>query len=474
MYANNLLIKRKTIGAHSPNHIHLNIKTYISSSNDTHVNFITILDYVGRYLTPAFPISLPALPSSRRQQQAVPPPALLPISRPRYFIRLPPPQQIRRLLLKIHRPASPLLPHLPLLPFLPPPLPIPFRMPMVPVELQANRLPHFLPRGAPSPSRCPDPNLSVVLHPSLPARPRFFYCDLIDAFSARRLKLSALRTYAMLKEIPFSGRRPYDTMVRGLCLMGMPADAEKFLHEMRLSGFTPSPFEFRLLFEAYGRSAEFGDMIRVLELMQENGISLDTICANIVLSCYGDAGEFSEMVSWIHKMRESDIEFSIRTHNSFLNSSPTLITLTNDVRFLPLSIDALVRQMEDESGYLDEPLLLGELTKLPLLDAIVEWSDSEVKLDLQGLHVTTACVILLQWMEAMGSRLARGMKEPLEFSIICGSGKHSRMRGEFPVKKLISVMMFQLKSPLKIDRKNIGKFVAKGKPVRDWLCQGVF
>ncbi|KAK8934272.1 Pentatricopeptide repeat-containing protein [Platanthera zijinensis] len=302
----------------------------------------------------------------------------------------------------------------------------------------------------------------------------FFYCDLIDAFSDRRLKFSALRTYAMLKEIPFSGRRPYETMVRGLCLMGMPADAEKFLHEMRLSGFTPSPFEFRLLFQAYGRSAAFGDMTRVLELMQENGISLDTICANIVLSCYGDAGKFSEMVSWIHKMRESDIEFSIRTYNSVLNSSPTLITLTNDVRFLPLSIDALLRKMEDESGYLDEPLLLGELTKLPLLDAIVEWSDSEVKLDLHGLHVTTAYVILLQWMEVVGSRLARGMKAPLEFSIICGSGKHSRMRGESPVKKLVSVMMFQLKSPLKIDRKNIGKFVAKGKPVRDWLCRGVF
>lgn len=245
--------------------------------------------------------------------------------------------------------------------------------------------------------------------------------------------------------------------------MGMPADAEKFIHEMRLSGFSPSPFEFRSVVQAYGRAEAFGEMTRVLGSMQENGIVVDTVCANIVLSCYGDAGRFSEVVSWIHKMRESDIKFSIRTYNSVLNSCPTLIAITNDVRVLPLSVDTLLRKMEDESGYPDEPLLLRELTKLPLLDAIVEWSDPVVKLDLHGLHVTAAYVILLQWMDVVGSRLAAGMDVPLEFSIICGLGKHSRMRGESPVKKLVSVMMFQLKSPLKIDRKNIGKFVAKGK-----------
>ncbi|KAG0491531.1 hypothetical protein HPP92_004929 [Vanilla planifolia] len=81
-----------------------------------------------------------------------------------------------------------------------------------------------------------------------------FYCYLIDAYSQRRLKHAALQSYSKLKEMPFSGRRPYEFMIKGLCLLGMPADAEELLQEMAFSGFKPSPFEFRWLVQAYGRA----------------------------------------------------------------------------------------------------------------------------------------------------------------------------------------------------------------------------
>ncbi|XP_020582022.1 pentatricopeptide repeat-containing protein At2g17033 [Phalaenopsis equestris] len=297
-----------------------------------------------------------------------------------------------------------------------------------------------------------------------------FYCDLIDAFSGRGLKTQVLQSYARLKEIPFSGKRPYQSIIKGMCLMEMPEEAEEFLREMGSSGFKPSPFEFRLVFRAYGRAGAFAEMTRVLQSMEENGMALDTLSANTVLSCYGDHGKLSEMVSWIQKIRESGIGFSFRTVNSVLNSCPTIAMLTDDVLSLPLSIDALFRKVEESSPCSNESLLLRELVDFPLLCSLLDWSDSEVKLDLHGLHLVSAYVIILQWMREIRSCLVAGKAVPLEFSIICGSGKHSRSRGESPVKKLVSVMMFQLKSPLKIDRKNVGKFVAKGKKVKDWLC----
>lgn len=125
--------------------------------------------------------------------------------------------------------------------------------------------------------------------------------------------------------------------------------------------------------------------------------------------------------------------------------------------------------MEEESHCPDELFLLKELAKWPQLETMVEWLDSDVKLNLHDLHLTTAYLVILLWVEEVRSRLVSWKNVPMEFSIICGSGKHSKIRGESPIKKLVSVMMIKLKSPLKIDRKNVGRFIAKGKSVRDWL-----
>ncbi|KAL4289260.1 hypothetical protein AHAS_Ahas19G0368400 [Arachis hypogaea] len=49
-------------------------------------------------------------------------------------------------------------------------------------------------------------------------------------------------------------------------------------------------------------------------------------------------------------------------------------------------------------------------------------------------------------------------------------GKHSNVRGESPVKVLVKKMMVNMGSPLRIDRKNNGCLVAKGRAVKNWLC----
>ena len=60
---------------------------------------------------------------------------------------------------------------------------------------------------------------------------------------------------------------------------------------------------------------------------------------------------------------------------------------------------------------------------------------------------------------------------PTQIIVVCGSGNRNNVRGEYSVKVLAKKMMVSMGSPLSIDRKNNGCFVAKGKAVKSWLCE---
>ncbi|XP_077219652.1 pentatricopeptide repeat-containing protein At2g17033-like, partial [Tasmannia lanceolata] len=228
--------------------------------------------------------------------------------------------------------------------------------------------------------------------------------------------------------------------------------------------------EHRSIALNYGRSGLFEEMRRVVRRMEDSGIGLDTVIMNIVLSCYGEYGEMPEMVSWVRKMRDLDIAFSVRTYNSVLNSCPTMISIVGEPDKFPLSIVGLVEKLEKASSSPNEVLLIKELVSSVVLEETLQWSSSEGKLDLHGMHTCSSYLILLQWLEELRLRFSEGTVLPLEISVVCGSGKYSSIRGESPVKALVSEMMFRMSSPLKIDRKNTGRFVARGKAVKDWLC----
>lgn len=53
--------------------------------------------------------------------------------------------------------------------------------------------------------------------------------------------------------------------------------------------------------------------------------------------------------------------------------------------------------------------------------------------------------------------------------LVCGLGKYSSVRGDFLVKGLVREILVCIRSFLRIDRKNVGCFVVKGKVVKDWL-----
>ncbi|KAI3922569.1 hypothetical protein MKX01_006258 [Papaver californicum] len=258
-----------------------------------------------------------------------------------------------------------------------------------------------------------------------------FYCNLINSYSKYGSKKGIFDSYNRLKRLlsrsSSLNRQAYESMINGLCTLDLPNDAEDMMEKMRLEGFKPSDFEFRSVVLAYGRLGSLNEMRRVLDKMENSGYTLDTISSNIVLSSYGANRELSEMVLWIKKMKRSNVSFSVRTYNSVLNSLEGV----------------LVQELIDGSSVLLENL---------------KWDSLEGKLDLHGMHMGTAYVVMLEWMDELKSRFRGGdsVVIPVEIRIVCGLGNHK--------------MMVRLKSPMRIGRKNVvGSFVGKGKAVRDWL-----
>uniref|UniRef100_A0A5B6YLB4 Smr domain-containing protein n=1 Tax=Davidia involucrata TaxID=16924 RepID=A0A5B6YLB4_DAVIN len=300
-----------------------------------------------------------------------------------------------------------------------------------------------------------------------------FYCNLIVSHSKQKSKQGFFYSYARLEHLLRSSssvyvkRRAYESMVNGLCVMDLPREAENLMEEMRGVGLKPSVFEFRSVMYAYGRLEFFEDMKRIVVQMESEGFELDTICSNMVLSSFGVNNELSEMVSWLRRMKHLGVPFSIRTYNSVLNSCPTIMLMLQDPKSVPLSVEELTT--ENLRG--DEALLVQELIGSSVLVEGMEWNSLELKLDLHGMHLGSAYLIMLEWIEELRRRFNAGNHViPAEIRVVCGSGKHSTVRGESPVKGLVKEMMVRMKCPMRIDRNNIGCFLAKGRVVRDWLC----
>ncbi|KAL6963661.1 hypothetical protein U1Q18_034668 [Sarracenia purpurea var. burkii] len=298
-----------------------------------------------------------------------------------------------------------------------------------------------------------------------------FYCNLIDSHSKHHSKTGFSDSYARLKQLMrtsssvYVKRRACESMVGGLCEMDLPREAENLMEEMKNVELKPSAFEFRSVIYAYGRLGLFSEMRRCLAEMEIQGFRLDTICSNMILSSFGAHCELSEMILWLRKISDSGIAFSIRTYNSVLNSCPTITTMLHDLKSVPISIPELIKDLPQNEG-----LLVQELIGSSVLDKAIQWNSQEGKLDLHGMHLGSAYLIMLQWTEELRSRFRDGNHViPAEITVVCGSGKHSAVRGESPVKVLVKQMVVRMKCPMRIDRCNVGCFVAKGRVLKAWL-----
>lgn len=299
-----------------------------------------------------------------------------------------------------------------------------------------------------------------------------FYCHLVESHSKQNANHGFERSYTYLNQLLHSSssvyvkRRAFESMVSGLCTMDRPIEAESLIEEMRLIGLKPSVFELRTLIYGYGRLGLLQDMLRIVNQMDNEGLVVDTVSSNMVLSSLGTHNELSEMVLWLRKMKTLSIPFSTRTYNSVLNLCPAIMSMLQNLNDIPVTIKELQGVLKG-----DEALVVEELLGSGVLEEVMVWDSKEAKLDMHGLHLGSAYLIMLEWMEEMQCRFNNEKCiVPAEVTVVCGVGKHSNIRGVSPVKGMIKVMMARMRSPMRIDRKNIGCFIAKGRTVKDWLC----
>ncbi|KAL8153800.1 hypothetical protein V2J09_011560 [Rumex salicifolius] len=292
-----------------------------------------------------------------------------------------------------------------------------------------------------------------------------FYCNLLDSHAKHKSERGFSHTHDCLKEIVSSSsstslrRQICNSLIGGFCVIGSPHEAEHVIDEMISFGLKPSASQFKSVVEGYGRLGLFNEMLRTVARMESQGFRLDTVCSNMILSTYGEHNNLSQLVLWLRKMKAYNIEFSIRTYNSVLNSCPTIISMSQNFKTCPVSVNDLVDSLAG-----DEALLVKELLESELLKQVIEWNNLVSKLDLHGMHLSTSFLVMLQWMEELRVRFSSGEYEmPMEIVVVCGKGKHSKNQGDSPVKGLVKEMMIRTNSPVRIDRKNTGCFVAKGK-----------
>ncbi|XP_015941846.1 pentatricopeptide repeat-containing protein At2g17033 [Arachis duranensis] len=302
-----------------------------------------------------------------------------------------------------------------------------------------------------------------------------FYCKLLESHSKRGSQKGFDVAYCYLNQLLRSSssvyikRRAFEYMISGLCAMDRPREAEDLVEDLRGNGggIDPSAFELKSIMYGYGRLGLFHDLQRVVDQMKRGGFEIDTVCANMLLSTYGTHGEHMEMVSWLKKMRSSGISFSVRTYNSVSNSCPMITRMMAELNELPLSIEELNVRLEGGEAMVVKELL----DSCVILEEVMVWDSSEAKLDLHGCHLGSSYLIMLLWLKEMRRRLNdSNYGIPAEITVVCGLGKHSNVRGESPVKVLVKKMMVNMGSPLRIDRKNNGCLVAKGRAVKNWLC----
>ncbi|XP_027365017.1 pentatricopeptide repeat-containing protein At2g17033 isoform X2 [Abrus precatorius] len=288
-----------------------------------------------------------------------------------------------------------------------------------------------------------------------------FYGKLLESHSKRGSQTGFDDAYCYLNGLlctsssVYVKRRAYEYMVSGLCTMDRPREAEDLVQDLRDSGgLQPSGFEFK--------------SIVVVDQMQKSGLVVDTVVYNMVLSTYGIHGEHLKMVYWLQRMRSSGVPFSVRTFNSVSNCCPTIMRIVGELNELPLSIGELSARLEGGEGMVIRELLECAL----ILEEVMVWDSLEAKLDLHGFHLGSSYLIVLLWLEEMQRRLNHSnCGVPAQITVVCGSGKHSSVRGESPVRVLVQKMMVNMGGPLKVDRKNNGCFIAKGKAVKNWLCE---
>ncbi|XP_020581196.1 pentatricopeptide repeat-containing protein At2g31400, chloroplastic [Phalaenopsis equestris] len=94
---------------------------------------------------------------------------------------------------------------------------------------------------------------------------------------------------------------------------------------------------------------------------------------------------------------------------------------------------------------------------------------NEFTLDLHLMSSGAAQAMVHAWLLRMSAIVSRGQKLPEIVSILTGWGKHSKVTGASPLRRVIETLLDSIGAPFHMEQFNIGRFVSTGAIAAAWL-----
>ncbi|PKU68253.1 pentatricopeptide repeat-containing protein At2g31400, chloroplastic [Dendrobium catenatum] len=94
---------------------------------------------------------------------------------------------------------------------------------------------------------------------------------------------------------------------------------------------------------------------------------------------------------------------------------------------------------------------------------------NEFTLDLHLMSSGAAQAMVHSWLLSMSAIISKGQKLPQVVSILTGWGKHSKVTGASPLRRVIQTLLNSIGAPFHLERFNIGRFVSPGAIASAWL-----
>jgi pentatricopeptide repeat protein len=171
--------------------------------------------------------------------------------------------------------------------------------------------------------------------------------------------------------------RTYSSLVQVRCAAGNITAALKILQEMELLNMEASPITYSIILDALGRKGFIAEAFKMLGFIRSKGVAVNVVTLSSMLHACAKSGRLNDAFTLYHDMLNS----------SDSNRRPNSITCSSliDACLKVGEVDRAYSVLKDMNTY-SIPLttvtytsLITELTKLKMLDKILEFTMQETK-----------------------------------------------------------------------------------------------
>ena len=264
-----------------------------------------------------------------------------------------------------------------------------------------------------------------------------------------------VQALAVHAELVKEGREETFALCKELMLlhasMGGIAEVDDVVEKMDRNGFLGASYRYDVVVRVYIKLKQVEKLTDLVSRIAATSVSVQNLSS---ILC------FLQCVSVVEKVLQMSYSDSSQLVHNTRVTSPDFLKLEED---LEVALHQHAETVVSGGGK-----LLRSIWAHGLPHNCVSWQADCWSLDLHGAHPVAAKVLLVRWLAATSQlRVQPNMTSDCE--VITGWGKHSRMPGQSRVKQEVLQTLQGWESPFKVDSGNVGRIVARGWILNQWL-----